>query len=179
MFEEYLQDSYHFLSLGDGFVAASNDREARRYYRASVFYASGALEAFVNYIANAFAEADSITLHETSFLNDKALVFSVDKGVVEKTEYHGADDKLRLLMHKFVPVFDFQSLTWVNFMEFKRFRDSLVHPRQADDETAMAQYHKKVADGLRAIIQLMDTVSRGMFKQPLRRQLLDLIPDSP
>jgi hypothetical protein len=106
-------------------------------------------------------------------------VFSVDRGVVEKTEYHGADDKLCLLMHKFVPDFDFQSLTWVKFMELKHFRDSLVHPRQADDETTIAEYHKKVAGGLKAIIQLMDTVSRGVFQQPLRRQLLDLIPDSP
>jgi len=177
MFEEYLQDSYEFLSLGNGLARESNDREARRYYRASVFYASGAIEAFANYIADSFAKAGNITPHEISFLNDKALAFSVDKGVIQKTEYHPLDQKLRLLIRKFVPDFNFQSPTWVKFMEFKDFRDSLVHPRQVDDETTIAKYRKRVTDGLKAIIDLMNIVSKGMFQKPLRKQLLDLIPD--
>ena len=174
MFEEYLQDSYEFLSCANGLA---NDREARRYYRASVFYSSGAMEAFVNYIADAFAKASSITPHEIGFLNDKSLVFSLDKGLHEKPEYHRLDEKLRLLMRKFVPSFDFQSRTWVKFMEFKSLRDSLVHPRQLDDETTIAKYRKRVSEGLKAIIELMNIVNKGVFQRPLRRQLLDLIPD--
>jgi hypothetical protein len=81
MFEEYLQDSYQFLSIAEELATTSKDRDARRYYRASVFYASGAIEAFVNYIADSFAKAGSISPHEISFLNDKALIFSVDRGV--------------------------------------------------------------------------------------------------
>jgi len=177
MFEEYLQDAYEFFRLGNKSAADSQDREARRYYRAAVFYASGAIEAFVNYLADALAKAGSITPHEISFLNDKILVFSVDKGVIERTEYHRLDAKLRLLIRRFIPQFDFQSRTWVKMMEFKHFRDSLVHPRQQDDENTAAEYCKEVDEGLRAVIQLMDTVSQGMFQRHLRRQLLDLIPD--
>jgi len=178
MFEEYLQDSYEFLSLGNKSARESKDREARRYYRASVFYASGAIEAFVNYIADSFVQAGNITTpHEISFLNDKALTFSVDRGISEKTEYHRLDEKLRLLIRKFVPDFDFQSPTWAKFMEFKDFRDSLVHPRQIDDETTTGEYRKRVTNGLKAIIELMNIVSKGMFQKPLRKQLLDLIPD--
>jgi hypothetical protein len=177
MFEEYLEDSYEFLLLADGSAERSGDREARRYYRASVFYASGAIEAFVNYLADSFAKAGSITPHEISFLNDRALVFSVDKGVTEKTEFHRLDQKLRLLIRKFVPSYNFQSGTWAKFIEFKRLRDSLVHPRQQDDERPTAEYHKRVTDGIKAIIELMNTVSIGMFQKPLRRHLLDLIPD--
>jgi len=177
MFEEYLQDSYDFLTIADKAFKASKDREARRYYRSSVFYAAGAIEAFVNYIADSFAKAGSLTPYEIAFLNDKLLVFSIDKGLIERAEFHRLDDKLRLLLRKFLPDFNFKSDTWTKFMQFKSFRDSLVHPRQADDETDTTQYQKKVRAGLTAIIELMDRTSKGIFGMPLRRQLLDLIPE--
>jgi hypothetical protein len=62
-------------------------------------------------------------------------------------------------------------------MQFKDFRDSLVHPRQSDDEIDIAVYEKKVSAGLTAIIEIMNLLSKGMFQKPLRRQLLDLIPE--
>ena len=177
MFEEYLQDSYEFLSIAERLYKESNLREARRYYRASVFYASGAIEAFINYIADCFAKGESISKYEISFLNDKALFFTPDKGLKEKVEFHKLDDKIRFLMKKFVLEFDFQSLTWIKFMEFKDFRDSLVHPRQIDDDTSISEYHNKVSSGLKAIIEIMNFISKGVFQKPLRNQLLDLIPE--
>jgi hypothetical protein len=177
MFEDYLQDSYEFLSLAEKGRKKSNEREARRYYRASVFYAAGAIESFVNYLADSFAKAETMTRHEICFLNDKVLLFSPRKGLVEKTNYYKLDDKIRFLMSKFVPAFDFESLTWIRFMEFKAFRDSLVHPRQAEDVTQLGEYHEKVRTGLKAIIEIMSSISKGVFGDPLRKQLLDLIPD--
>jgi hypothetical protein len=176
MFEEYLQDSHDFLTIADTAYAASKEREARRYYRASVFYTAGAIEAFVNYIADSFEKAGSLKIHETAFLNDKRLVFLADKGLIERTEFHSIDDKLRLLLNTFVPEFDFGNKTWSNFMQFKDFRDSLVHPRKAEDETEIAEYQIRVRKGLSSIISLMNSVSKGIFKKPLRKQLLDLIP---
>lgn len=177
MFEEYLQDSYEFLTIANTCASESRDREARRYYRASVFYTAGAIEAFVNYIADSFAKAANITPHEISYLNDKAIVFSVAKGTTEKIEFHRLDEKIRLLIQKFVPAFDFQCATWSKFMEFRAFRDSLVHPRQADDDTTTSDYRNKVTDGLKSVIEMMNIVSKGVFQKPLRAQLLDLIPD--
>jgi hypothetical protein len=177
MFEEYLQDSFEFLTKAHEQAKVGDEREARRYYRAAVFYASGAIEAFVNYIGDSFAQAGSLAPHEMSFLNDKTLVFSVAKGIIEKTEYHRLDDKLRVLLQRFVKSFDFQCTTWTHFMQFRSFRDSLVHPRQIDDETSSADYRKRVKSGLKAIIELMNIVSQGVFHKPLRKQLLDLIPD--
>ncbi len=176
MFEEYLQDSHDFLSIADAAFEATNEREARRYYRASVFYTAGAIEAFANYIADSFEKAGSLKIHETAFLNDKRLVFSVNGGLTERTEFHSIDDKLRLLLNTFVPGFDFGTETWSSFMQFKNFRDSLVHPRQAEDETDITEYQTKVRTGLSSIISLMNSVSKGIFKEPLRKQLLDLIP---
>ena len=177
MFEEYLQDAHYFMSVADESAKSARDREARRYYRASVFCACGAMEAFVNYIADSFAKAASLSPNETSFLNDKTLVFSPKKGLTERPEFHRLDDKLRLLMRKFVRSFDFQSPAWTKFMEFKDFRDSLVHPREVDDNMPLNEYRKKVHAGLKAIIEIMNVSSKGIFKQPLRRQLLDLIPE--
>lgn len=176
MFEEYLQDSHRFLSIAEEACKKSNEREARRYYRASVFYSAGAIEAFMNYIADSFAKAKSLTDHEIAFLNDRRLVFSVDKGLSEKTEYHSIDDKLRLLLSKFTPGFDFSIDPWSSFMQFKQFRDILVHPRQTEDNIEIGEYHTKVQTGLSSIIELMNCVSKGISKKPLRKQLLDLIP---
>lgn len=177
MFEDYLQDSHEFLTIGEEFSLQSRDREARRYYRASVFCAASAIEAFVNYIADSFAQAKNIHQSEIDFLNDRIAVFSASKGPTIRVEYHKLDDKLRVLLQRLAPKFDFKSLTWNKFMEFKKFRDTLVHPRQADDETTLPEYHKAVRSGLGAIIEIMNLVSKGMFRKPLRKRLLDLIPE--
>jgi len=179
VFEEYLQDSYDFFITAQKASEESDDRKARRYYRASVFYAASAMEAFVNYTADAFAKGESLSPHEIAFLNDRILTFSSKKGeLVEQTKYYSIDDKLRFLLRMFVPDFEFGTNTsWTKFMEFKNFRDSLVHPRQSEDETEVADYQKKTRRGISGTIELMDYLSRGMYKTPLRKQLVDLIPE--
>lgn len=177
MFEDYLQDSYEFLTMGEGLSKEAKDREARRYYRASVFYAASAIEAFVNYIADSFAQANKIPILEIDFLNDRVTIFSISKGKTIRVAYHKIDDKLRVLLARMCPTFDFKSLTWNRFMEFKKFRDSLVHPRQVDDEINLNEYQAKISSGLKSIIELMNLISKGMFRKPLRKRLLDLIPE--
>lgn len=97
--------------------------------------------------------------------------------VVTRAEYHKLDDKLKILLRKFVPAFDFKSEIWSNVMEFKNFRDSLVHPRQSEDEMSLSEYQTKVQRELSGILEIMNQVSLGLFKKPLRKQLLDLMPD--
>lgn len=176
MFEEYLQDSYEFFDIANTAKKCSDDKKAKRYYRASVFYAAGAIEAFVNYLADSFAQANKLGPVEIAFLNDKTLTF--DKGKPkEKTEFHRLDEKLRLILNRFVSDFDYNSQVWSRLMAFKLLRDSLVHPRQNEDETKTTQYHQQVADGLASVIEIMNHLCLGIFKKPLRRQLLDLIPE--
>jgi len=177
VFEDYLQDSYDFLNYAERLAKEADERSARRYYRAAVFYASGAMEAFVNYIADSFAQARNIPDHEVAFLNDKLIFFSATKGLMERVEFHKLDDKIKVLMRRFFPDFDYMSIEWNKFMEFKKLRDSLVHPRQVDDETPLNAYQKAVREGLKAIIEIMNDLSQGLWGKPLRRQLLDLIPD--
>ncbi len=81
------------------------------------------------------------------------------------------------LMRKFVPGFDFQSPIWSRFIAFKGFRDSLVHPHQTEDETDPAVYRTQLRAGLGSIIEVMNQISVGVYRKPLRKQLLDLIPE--
>lgn len=176
MFEEYLQDAHCFLEIAK---TASDSREARRNYRASAFYVAGAIEAFVNYVAQSFAEAGKLNPNEIAFLNDKVLTFSPEKvQVIEKLEFHRIEDKLKVLIRRFLPKVDLGKKTWWGELQkFKDFRDSLVHPRKSDDETPISEYEQKVSSGLKATIQAMNEISKGIYKKPLRKKLLDLMPE--
>lgn len=177
MFEEYLQDSYEFLLQAEKQTQEQRPREAQRYFRAAVFYASGAMEAFVNYLADSFVKAEEVPSPETLYLSDSSLGFSKSKGLIIKKEFHPLENKLRILIIRFVPQFDFQSLPWNHFVEFKTLRDSLVHPKESEDERPPDEYKKRVRAGLKANIQIMNEIIKGMSGKPLRKQILDLIPD--
>jgi hypothetical protein len=176
MFEDYLQDSDEFVRKGIQLSNNSEIREARRYYRAAVFYAAGAMEAFVNYIADSFEKADSLTQFETAYLNDKALAVN-DGKVIEKQEFHRLEDKIKLLLKKFSVVFDLGCSSWNDFLKIKKLRDDLIHPRKSEDTMDVQDYQLTISRGLTGIIDIMNYMSIGIFQKPLRRQLLDLIPE--
>lgn len=175
MFEEYLQDASEFFEEA---IKTTDVRIARRYYRAAIFYTSGAMEAFVNYIADTFEKGGTFTPHEIAFLTDKNLTFSQKKwGLTEKTEYHKVEDKIRFLLSKFSPDFDFNNQAWSSLMSLKDIRDSLIHPRNTEDETTAGEYRKILSTGLHGVISTMNSVSEAIFKKPLRLQILDLKPE--
>ncbi|MHB8109631.1 MAG: hypothetical protein ACYDHW_06320 [Syntrophorhabdaceae bacterium] len=136
------------------------------------------MEAFVNYIADSLFKADSIEKYEIAFLNDKSLLFDAKRSMLtQKIEYHKLDDKLKVLITRFVPDFDYGNTTWESLIDFKKFRDSLVHPRHDEDETSISVYETKVRRGLSGIIHIMNCISKGMFTRPLRQKIQDLLPE--
>lgn len=174
MFEDYLIDSYSFYLKGN---SCTEDREAKKYFRASIFYAASSIEAFANYLADTFNQGNSLTQFEIAFLLDKKIVFDNEEiKVKQRTEYHRIENKLKMLIKKFVKEYDFTSNDWNHFMEFKTFRDRLVHPRDSEDKIRIEKYKNIIEQGLSAIINIMNTISKGIFRKPLRKQLLDLIP---
>jgi len=179
MFEEYLQDAHYFFCAADEAANKSKEREAKRYFRAAVFYTASAMEAFINYIGDSFNKAETLSPHERAFLNDKQLVFDPLKGIVtDQIRYYSIDDKLKFLIRKFIPKYDIgKSKAWANFIKFKALRDALVHPRQVDDEIEIKEYREKLQFGMFGTVTLMNDISNGIFKRPLRRQVLDLIPE--
>jgi hypothetical protein len=173
MFEDYLEDSYDFSIKAR---EAGNEREAKRYYRGAIFYAASALEAFINYIGDSFEQAGVLQKYELAFITDRK--FGYDKGhigILAGSEFHRLEDKLRFLLSRFVPAFDIATNpAWSNFIEFKKLRDSIIHPRNAEDEIDLPVYKKLLTSGLSSIITIIDELCRGMFKKPLRQRLLDL-----
>ena len=150
--------------------------DAKRYYRVSVFCAISAIEAFVNYVGDAFAQSASLQPCEIAFLTDRQFVPARGKfEVLETMEYHRLEDKLKFLIYKFVPGFDFEKMPcWSRLIEFKKFRDGLTHPRQEEDETELEEYKTITARGISSVIEIMNHLCKGIFKKPLRKKLLDL-----
>lgn len=173
MFEEYLTDSNYFAVKA---TEIKEESEKKRYYRVSVFCAMSAVEAFINYIGNTFEGSKILGSPEIAFLMDKK--FDIAGGtfqVVNQKEYHKIEDKLKFLLHKFVPKFDFnQNSSWSNFIELKKFRDKIIHPHHEEDDTTVADYKKKIKNGLSAAIDIMNHLCKGIFKRYLRKRILDL-----
>lgn len=175
MFEDYIQDSYSFFELGDE-CAKTDERSARMYFRASVFCAASALEAFLNFIGDTFEKGNSIDPNETAYLNDRVLEVSSSRGTVEpRTRYFSIDSKLKFVVNRFkVPIDLGTSTEWQHFIEFKDFRDSLVHPRDRNDEIELDEYRNRIRRGLNAYIDIMDQISYTLFGKHLRKGLTDL-----
>lgn len=178
MFEEYLIDSNKFYEIASNAKISGNCDEARRYYRVSIMCAFNAIESFVNYIAKSYEEANNLDRLEICFLNDQELYYSTTKGVSSRIKYNPLDEKLKTIIKITNPNYNFEkSPFWGPLLDFKDFRDKLVHSREIDDETPLDEYQKKYNLGYKALIEIMNLISRNLYKKPLRKKLLDLIPE--
>ncbi|MHC1770187.1 MAG: hypothetical protein AB9907_00375 [Flexilinea sp.] len=178
MFEDYLKDSNEFF-LNAAEANKNNDiNKARRYYRVSIMCAFSAIESFVNYTAKSFEEANNLDRLELCFLTDKKQFFKPTQGIRTRIKFNPLDEKLQVLIRKFCPKYDFgKSVEWSNLMNFKKFRDSLVHSHKSEDETPLCEYEMQVKSGFKSVVELMNLISQGMYQKPLRKNLLDLIPE--
>ena len=176
MFEEYLQDASYFFEEGK---KEKEVLKSKSYFRCAVFCTSSAMEAFCNYIGETFEHSGTLNEFECAFLNDKEIIFDIRQGEKkEKTRYYSIEDKIKFLVKKFVPSLDISTnKNWTYFIEFKTFRDQLVHPRMTEDEMEIDQYKKIIKTGLTGVIFLINEVLNGVFRKPLRKQILDLTPD--
>lgn len=173
MFEDYLEDSNYFAVKAS---EASNEREAKRCYRVAVFCTMSAVEAFINYIGDTLAQGKTLQPYEIAFLTDKKFDFlGRTFQIFEQMEYHKLEDKLKFLICKFVPDFDFEHTPcWSCLLEFKKFRDTITHPRQDEDEINVTEYKEKIEKGISSAIEIMNYLCKGIFQRPLRKKLLDL-----
>lgn len=175
MFEEYLEDSSYFVLKA---LEQDNEREAKRHYRVAVFCAMSAVEAFINYIGETLAQGEVFQPYEIAFLTDKKFdLLSGTFQMLDRVEYHKVEDKLKFLIRKFIPDFDFEHTPcWSRLLDFKKFRDSIIHPRQEQDEIDIAEYKKNLETGLSSAIEIMNSLCKGIFRRSLRKKILDLMP---
>jgi hypothetical protein len=173
MFEDYLVDAYH-LALEAR--KASSERISKRYYRAAVFYTISAIEAFTNFIGDTLSKGGKSEKYEIAFLTDRKFGIVKDEfKITKEIEYNKLDDKLRFLMCKYVKEYDFaKEASWSRFLEFKKFRDSLVHPRKDTDDIDISEYDAKIKRGLRSTIEIMDRLCKGFFQRTLRKKILEM-----
>lgn len=176
MFEDYIQDAYTFFELANDKAVNGLDREAKMYYRASVFCAASSMEAFINFIGDTFKQGNTLDKNEIAFLNDKILEVIPSKGMFEeRVKYNSIDGKLKFIIKRFnVPIDTATLKEWQNFLKFKDLRDSLVHPKAISDENSNTDYKKNIKTGLNSNIDLMNSVSLKLFNKPLRKSLIDL-----
>ena len=106
MFENYLEDSNYFATKA---LKVKNKKEAKRYYRVAIFCAMSAFESFINHIGDTLAQGENFQPYEIAFLIDRK--FTLLRGTLQKhdkAEYHKLEDKLKFLICKFIPDFDFE-----------------------------------------------------------------------
>ena len=172
MFEEYLEDAHYFAIEAKEKAEA---REAKRYYRASVFYVASALEAFLNYISSILIQSD-LQQCEIALLTDRK--FRLNNGRFEVSDIfqlHGIEDKVKFLIFKYNPSFDFEHFAaWSQFIEFKDFRNAIIHPTHEYDEIELDEYRSKIRMGLSAIIEIIGLLCQLIIKKPLRQKIRDL-----
>lgn len=174
MFEDYLKDSKHFYELAESYKG--EEEIAKRYYRASVFCAASALEAFINFIGNTIDTADTLEVNEIAYINDQVLEVIPSKGTTErKVKYNSIDGKLKFLIKRLnVDISLDKDANWTTFKEFKSLRDRLIHPKADDDEVSISEYSAKLKKGLNSNIYLIDKVAKKLFSKGLRKNLTDL-----
>ncbi len=183
MFEDYLTDATCFLNDAREAAKSGERGVARRNYRAAIIVGAAAMETFVNYIANTLELAGEAGLkqYELALLLDRRFGQSEGHfGIQDQVVYSRLEDKLRFLIERFAIDLDFGvSPAWAHFMQFKGLRDSLVHSKKDEDDTGLEDYDLSYSRGIRASVELMEVLSKGIFKKPLRANLIDLIPADP
>lgn len=175
MFEEYLQDASALFDLGK---TSDDERISRRYYRATVFYSYSALEAFINQISETLYDSKNITKEQYYFLIDKKQEFSATTfKLIIKDEYHRVDEKIKLIIKKYSPKFNFANTDWTHLIELKKIRDSLMHPKNSEDQLELNEYVRIINNGLNGVIATINNMNQFVYRRPLRLQILDLRPD--
>ena len=174
MFEQYLEDAFYF------FNEAENKDNKASYYRASIFHLASAVEAYVNFLAYSFDQGDIIeSATEINYLNDRREDVDSTKGSTKiKKNYNPIDEKLKFIVNHFNKS-DFNpgnEACWSGYINFKKFRDELVHPKEDISEITDEEYKYKTEKGLRDTIKLLDSISKSIFNKGLRPGILDYIP---
>ncbi len=174
MFDVYLKDAHEIYMQA---LSQIEGDASKRLYRASIFTSISAVESYISYVSSSFVEAKTFDPYEEAFLADKKISFKKGR-VVLATEFYYLEHKIKFLLSKFNPKFDFKNVYWQQFMEVKEFRNKLVHPKEDEDIYSKEKYKVMAKDGLSGIVNIINEVNKAIYKKPIRKQLLDLIPSA-
>ena len=152
MFEEYLIDAYDFYVIGKE-KRPSDIRGAKKYFRASVFYLFSVIDGYINFVGDEYASL--LSDEYRAYISDQRYKFSTKTYSIETVrEFHSVIEKIKLIIHVFLPDYDFGLVEWNDLMNLKILRDEIVHPKIDDDAMSIDDYEDTIEKGLVSIITL-------------------------
>lgn len=172
MFEQYLMDASRL------YEKSNNNIDEILYLRSVIFHLAGAVEAYVNDLPSAFEGSEKYSSFELDFLMDRTWqVVPQSATVKEITRFNSIKDKLKFLARKHqrdgYVILD--APVWGKYIQFKDFRDKLVHPREDLEDVSIEEYRYEASEGLKTIIELLNLLSQSIYRKPLRKRLLEIV----
>ncbi|MBI5082107.1 MAG: hypothetical protein HZB17_12530 [Chloroflexi bacterium] len=166
----YLSRDFIHYSEGYYFAAKQADRDndsalMERAIVSSIVFSWIAIEAFINNMMADFTtlSEDTFSLHERSLLTEKTVEF-IDSGadagkfrLSNRTEYRKIEDKILFLIAKFGggSKLDKGGTLWQKFIEIKKKRDQITHPRKANDLALNLQDAEDALGVAKSIIKIV------------------------
>jgi|SRR6266550_4748647 hypothetical protein len=156
-----LEEAKRFLEKATGGADASG---AAAYLHAALMLGFCALEAHVNGIADDFARVRSdLSLADKGILLEKELRLEHGEFRLSGLRMYRLEDRILFLHQKFgrAPL-DRTAPAWGELLSAMDLRNQLTHPRRVPTITA-----GQVERALRAIIDVIDALFRGIYNRPL------------
>jgi hypothetical protein len=138
-FRDYIDYSERYLHLTEAEVEKRRNANINWLLIPSVIMAWTAIESFVNNRLDDYGSlsGDKFELHERALLFEQRVRFinggnSAGTFTLEGTEYRSLEDKILFMVAKFSSKKSHnikQNTLWQRFQDFKKDRDSIIHPR--------------------------------------------------
>lgn len=124
------EDSEFFLQEAKK-LQWKDQHTTRRYIRASIITAFAALEAFLNTMLYLVDQADDLELVERAFVQEKRVELTEDGYFdIKGQKFSSIEEKIRFVHWRREGVrIPKGNAAWESFVEAKRLRDELVHPK--------------------------------------------------
>ncbi|MGO9269779.1 MAG: hypothetical protein ACLQOO_05910 [Terriglobia bacterium] len=124
------EDSGFFLQEAKR-LQGTDEHATRRYIRASIITAFAALEAILNTMLFLLDQGAELELAERAFVQEKRVELTEDGYFdVRGQKFPSLEEKIRFLYWRIEGVrIPKGNVVWESFVEAKRLRDELVHPK--------------------------------------------------
>ncbi len=127
------EDSKFFLQEAER-LQDQDSHTMRRYIRAPIITAFAAVEALLNHLLFMLGEADDLELVERAFIEEKRVELTEDGYFdIKGQKFSSLEEKIRFVYWRREGVrIPKGNVVWESFVEAKRLRDELVHPKPAN-----------------------------------------------
>jgi hypothetical protein len=142
---------------------AVHDEISERFIKASILLSWAAFEGWINKTSLDFAKSSKeLSTHEKAFLFEKRV--SLEKGqfkISGADKYESSESKLEFLLTTIAKSnLDKSTKHWQEFLEAKKVRDSLIHPKDSRFEEYSIQ---KAEDTIKILSYYLNVLSNKIY----------------